>query len=395
MCNLSLRLLKFQNCIFSASALFLCASLFACAGSENSSENAARARAQSGYQALDAEMTDSQAVAENQNSSSKASNDTSGIVQSSSQEPLVVQLSKISCPEPTSFRGLGVSNSREEAVLLAQKDIAQQIQSSVKAVTLSRKTENVDALGHDSLSSKYDSKITAQAELSNAQDVKVQSTVIQGKNFGVVSCMSRTDAAKPFFASYKTLGDSMLLESATFASESHPLRKHEIYKRAFELSSRYFVVKSILEGINPNAVSSEAQSFDEAYGTMQNAYNEFRSKYSIFYKADGESRFANSLFTRISSAYSVKQSDCESGLLLVAKIDSPSCKDGGFGVNCSVTMNLTGSSCNAEPYFNLTVQVKGNGRYDENEAFERLEKNIVNGDWFAEWRKELDKWLLN
>jgi len=38
--------------------------------------------------------------------------------------------------------------------------------------------------------------------------------------------------------------------------------------------------------------------------------------------------------------------------------------------------------------------VKGNGRYEQSEAIEALQKNLNAAAWLDAWKTELDKWNL-
>ena len=100
------------------------------------------------------------------------------------------------------------------------------------------------------------------------------------------------------------------------------------------------------------------------------------------------------MFGRISAKYPVRAAQCSNGLLLKLDVAPEVCSEGSLGVSCTADLNLSGSNCEGEPYFSVHAKVKGNGRYDVNEAKERLNANIANVDWFNEWTQELDKWRL-
>lgn len=373
----------------------LCCSMFlACAGSENKeSAESARSRAHEGYAALDESVASQTSVAP------ASETNTSGFITANNEEPLIVQLSRQACQTADDLRGMGVAQTPQEALVLAQKDIASQIQSSIKAAEQSSKSQNVDVFGNEVVEASYQVKTSVLTELSNAQDAKPSATLVQGQNFGVVACMNRAAAAKPFLNEYLSLQDSIILEVAAFLSHVQPLQKKESYKRAEALFARLLSAKNVLESLNISIPAGSADAGDQtdamsAYSFMQKSYKEFLSTHTLYYRFEGESAHRNLLFTRISSSISLKEAVCETGLQLVAKISEPICREGSLGINCSAELNLTGSSCSGESYFNLNANVKGNGRYDEAEAMDRLGKNIAEGDWFMEWQKELEKWHL-
>ena len=80
--------------------------------------------------------------------------------------------------------------------------------------------------------------------------------------------------------------------------------------------------------------------------------------------------------------------------MLILNASPVSCVEKSLGLSCSENLNLIGSSCEGEMYFNINATVKGSGRYDKNEAIERLNQNISNGYWFESWSDELNKWRL-
>ena len=101
------------------------------------------------------------------------------------------------------------------------------------------------------------------------------------------------------------------------------------------------------------------------------------------------------LFERVSKNYTVRSGECNGGIKLKPSISETACAEGSLGVSCTVDISLQGESCEGNAYFSLSAKVKGTGRYDEAEAKERLNKNILEGAWFEDWTKELNKWKLN
>lgn len=330
-------------------------------------------------------------------SSSEKKAEESMATQNVPAEPLTVQLSRKVCPSASDFRGTGVAETPQAALLIAQKEIAAQISSSIESKSVMAKSQEVDALGNEIIEESYKQKTKLSTTLSNAQDAKSVETLVQGQQFGVLACMSQSDAAKPYLATYAPLKDSVMLLTAMYGQADHPLNKATAFNAARDVFTRLLSVRHIILGlgISPDELDKDKMVDPaHAFTATQQAYKDFRAGYGLHYKAETESNLYDLLFTRMSAAYNIKQSECESGLMLVAKIADPSCKEGSLGITCNTTISLTGSSCSGEPYFSLSAQVKGNGRYDEAEAMDKISKNIANGDWFTEWQKDLDKWSL-
>lgn len=365
----------------------------ACAGSSKDSDaaerakaDAARARANAAYSTLDA-STESSQVAPVQ--TQKTAPNVQGL--KTVQGNMLMALQNEYCKAENEFRGIGVADNLQAAKLAAQKDIGSQIQSSVTAETRSVTSGNTDASGKMTHAESISQNIRLNTHLENAQDAKVVSVLYNGNEYGVVACMTMANAAKPFLIDFKVLQDSLNLAVQTFEHQVHPVEKQQNYERALDLFLRYKVVKNFLNSLD-NAAGYDA-SAETSFATMQQAYVKFRSEYAIHFNAN-ESPYLNAVFAAIAKLAKIQKSECSAGLCLNAEISEPACKEGSLGISCSVNVSLSGASASGETFFNLQASVKGAGRYEEAEALEKLQKNLLNGDWAAPWKPELDKWNL-
>lgn len=297
------------------------------------------------------------------------------------------------------LRGKGVADSYQAALLIAQRDIAAQIESSVKSKTEMTQRSEVDAEGNEIVQSSYDVQSRLLTKLENAQDVKVVSSNEKDGQFIVEACMSYDDAAFPFKKKMSGLQDSVKLGISLWKTQTNPVQKNKIYKKT---KSRYVNMKAvahILEGLN--FANPAIASLDSDFEQMKNDYLQFRSNFAMYADASlmGDSlpgpQLKKLIFERISKNFPVRYSACESGLKLSLAVSPAACSEGGFGMSCSVDVTLRGESCDEEIYFNLSSKVKGGGRYDEKEALNRLEKNLSEGSWFDEWARELKKWKFD
>ena len=95
---------------------------------------------------------------------------------------LVELLQSSTCPDDD-LRGVGIAGDASTALVLAQKDIAVQIQSVVVARIEDVRRSDVDANGNELVQSSYEAKTQVLARLQNAQDAKPIATLNAGDKF--------------------------------------------------------------------------------------------------------------------------------------------------------------------------------------------------------------------
>lgn len=311
-----------------------------------------------------------------------------------SSVPLSEMLLSHACPNADYLRGQGIADNAGMALTLAKKDISAKIQSVLVAKTEETRQSNVDAAGKESIRSSYESNTQVFTRLQNAQDAKPIVTLTQAGKFGVVACMLKSDAAKPFVKELDVTQDSVALALKIFEEQTHPVIRNNAFKAAMDMYLRTLSIGTILDGLGVVYDNRVKASFESS----QQKYNAFRSQYAFYYQMDESDASVlqqrRAVFERISAKYPVRAAVCSNGLLLKLDVSPEECSEGSLGVSCTTELNLSGSNCEGEPYFSVHARVKGNGRYDMNEARTRLYANILNGDWFNEWTVELDKWRL-
>lgn len=300
-----------------------------------------------------------------------------------------ISLNSFVCPDDRGYiRGEGFGPSRDEALLSAQRQIANRIQSTVESSSNLKRVQTEDGNGTESVSSSYviDSKVFSRLE--NAQDARVVGFQGSEGEVGVVTCMSIEDAMSPFVQRFNLLQDSVLLKVAEYDGTEHPLKKMEAFKNTQDVYTRLQGNKNVLESFSyPHENRGE-----EAYASLMERYRQFKSRYAFYYNASSQDEKAVSVFARISQKYHVVAGVCQGGVLLSVNTTEPDCKDGSFGTTCSTMLTLTGTSCSGEGYFVQKTMVKGTGKYGKDEAVGRLVQNIADGEWFVLWAKVLDQW---
>jgi len=386
--------MKFLKLLFCGSLV----SVLGCAGSESAvkrhvNADDVRARASQAYNEGPVQIADdsSQKSEAQDNAKDMASN---AVSQAVSGTPLSELLQSYACPNADDLRGVGIAEDANAALLIAQKDIAAKIQSVVIAQTEQTRLSNVDASGNETLTSSFEAKTQVITRLQNAQDAKTIANLTQAGKYGVVACMQKSDAAKPFVKEASLLRDSVTLALKTFEEQKHPIVKNNAFKKARERYVRLLAVEDVLSGLGVDADNNVKAAFESA----QQNYNEFRSQFAIYYHDDNTdvsvAEQRRLIFERVSAKYPVRVSECSNGIMLILNASPVSCVEKSLGLSCSENLNLIGSSCEGEMYFNINATVKGSGRYDKNEAIERLNQNISNGYWFESWSDELNKWRL-
>jgi hypothetical protein len=364
-------------------------SLLGCAGTDSAAKrnaNADEIRANSSKAYGELEGKNVQASSENRSQQLQT------VVESSVS--LSEMLQAHACPNADDLRGQGIADNASSAVTIAQKDIAAKIQSVVIAKTEETRKSNVDAAGNETLQSSFETNTQVITQLQNAQDARSIATLTQAGKFGVVACMTKSDAAKPFVREAALLQDSVKLALKIFEEQKHPIIRNNAFKAASDMYARTLAIGTVLEGLGVKFEDKVKTDFV----SEQQKYNEFRSQYAFYYKVDDSDasimQQRRAVFERISAKYPVRVAECSNGLLLRLDVSPESCSEGSLGIACTTTLNLEGSNCDGESYFSVHAKVKGSGRYDVNEAKERLNENISKGDWFNEWAVELDKWRL-
>ena len=370
-------------------------SLLGCAGSNSAAKHSVnaddiRARASHAYDEMEpAQSTASLQKDKAQESASKAET----VVPAEPQVPLSNLLESYACPNADGLRGMGSAADANGALVIAHKEISTKIQSVVIAQTEQTRQANVDASGNETLTSSFEAKTQVITRLQNAQDAKPIVTLTQSGKYGVIACMQRADAARPFAKEAALMQDSVMLALKTFEEQKHPIVKNDAFKTAREIYVRSLAVEDVLHGLGVDVGREVKAAFDSA----QQKYNEFRSQYAFYYQDENGKNSAAQrrlVFERLSAKYPVRNAVCSNGLLLKLSVSPVDCIEKSLGLSCSATLTLNGSNCDGESYFSINAKVKGSGRYDKNEAIERLDQSISNGDWFNDWANELNKWRL-
>lgn len=307
--------------------------------------------------------------------------------------PVSHELELFNCPDGN-LRGSGVAGDYDHALESAVNQIAVQIQSTVTSTSTSQVGSDVSAEGKESITSSYERTSQVSATIKNRQDVHVLQTIARDGVVGVVACMDKNDAAKPYREDYQSARDALVSSMAVLEMTNHPLEKFANYDKMTAAYSRYRNSALVLQSLGATDNQTE---IEENYKKALEGYKEFKSRYHIYFEGSLEAEEGSKIFQELSKKVflqTVLDSACEIGLVLSLELSDPKCKEGGLGITCTEVVALNGSSCKGETYFTLGATLKGVGRFDEEEAKTKLVGSIEKGDLLADWWKELDRWIL-
>jgi Predicted metal-dependent RNase, consists of a metallo-beta-lactamase domain and an RNA-binding KH domain len=307
--------------------------------------------------------------------------------QSKKSEARIFSLEEINCPTGY-IRGSGIGESEREAMTKARADISSQIKLSITFASEQYEKQFLSE-NKEILEMEFNSQVKQATELLNAQDARLQSTKIVGDKIGVVACMSREDAAKPYLSELRQINDSLSIAIKTVLAQEHPRTKKEIAKVAENLRMRQIMAVQVLQGLGKHEELQE----NESYEKMIRNYGEFSSKFKIIWSG-GDEQISQALASKISSRYKIETGTCTYGLKLIPVSPEAFCENNSsYGPQCSFLPALEGRSCTDELYFTLRGQmVRGTGINDYNEAMRKLLAIIPNAPFWQKWFEELDRY---
>jgi hypothetical protein len=308
-------------------------------------------------------------------------------VQPKKSETIGISLEEVSCPKGF-IKGFGIGESEREAMTKARADISSQIKLSITVASEQYEKQFLSE-NKEILEMEFNSQVRQTTELLNAQDARLQSTKIIGSKIGVVACMSREDAAKPYLSELRQVNDSLSIAVKTALVQDHPRTKREAAKAAENLRMRQIMAVQVLQGLGKYVELQE----NESYEKMIMNYGEFASKFKIIWLG-GNEQTSQALASKISSRYKIETGTCTYGLKLVPVSSEVHCENNNsYGPQCSFLPALEGRSCTDELYFTLRGQmVRGTGINDYNEAMRKLLAIIPNAPFWQKWFEELDKY---
>jgi len=297
-----------------------------------------------------------------------------------------ISLEEIKCPAGY-IRGTGIGKSEQEAMTRARSDISSQIKLSITVAN--EQSEKLFLSESKEISEmEFNSQVKQTTELLNAQDARLHEKKRTGNKIGVVACMSREDAAKPYLSQLPRINDSLNLVIQTALAQNHPLAKKEAARAAENLRMRQIIAVQILQGLGKYVELQE----NGLYEKMIKDYGDFSSKFKIIW-AGGDEQISQIFAAKISSRYKIETGSCVQGIKLIPVSLDVHCENSFYGPQCSFLPAMEGRSCSDELYFTLRGQiVRGTGKNDYNDAMRKLFAIIPGAAFWQKWFEELDKY---
>ena len=301
------------------------------------------------------------------------------------------ELELISCPEGN-LRGSGLAADYEQSLNQAVSEIAIQIQSSVVSVSIIQKSSDINANGEEDIRSSYAQKSQVSAEIRNRQDVRVYERISRDNVVGVIVCMSKADAAKPYREDHQKNTNALTSAMAVLLATTHPLEMFDNYEKMTLAHDKFRESLQILQSLG---FSENADEIEKGYADAVAKFVDFKSKYKLYISGAIDSEEGKILFEHISDGLKIQSlvEPCEVGVVLNLEISPLNCREGTLGISCSESVVLHGKSCAGESYFTLSGNLKGIGRKDADEAKTKLLKNAAKSEFIAEWKKEINRWI--
>ena len=286
------------------------------------------------------------------------------------------------------FRGFGVGENENEALVEAHSALARQVNSSVN-VTMERIVSQQISNGNENLTSVYESRAVIESSLSNAHDARVVRSKRNGNKINVTVCMTKADAAKGFLERQRLLEDSLSLASNMVLNTEHPKHKNEAWRKTQMLYNDFVRIQYLLDGWG---VKSPYLA-DEIYSRAREDYRNYCRGMKVFWQGAGNECSEN-FFAILSKKIKMEKSECSGGLSLNFNC-LERCKSSSYGVECFYEPSLSIESCGSQSYSLLKTQtpIIGNDMYGEGKARERLAENLPKANFLGEWEKEVKEWV--
>ena len=312
-----------------------------------------------------------------------------------SAESEAVTVGATECPQGESLYGSGLAGSYQTALMLSQRDIAKQMDSLANSSPDRNAGMNVEQ--REMMEASLAVQQQFLSRLENPENVRVDSSVENAGKFTVTSCMAKANAAIPFKKKYAAFGDSLENLVKGLDGLEKPVEKNSAYKDVKNVYIRMMALRRILVSLG-TPVDGAA---DSLFARVNREHNALLLSNSFFYKKQAlpsdtpdSDKIQMQVFSRISRDYRVQQTECKVGVKLLIDVCPVVCETANVGVACSADIHLKGETCQGEQAFELNSKVTAIGAGSEQEVMESLGQEVSGGNWFDEWRNDLNKWSL-
>jgi hypothetical protein len=294
-------------------------------------------------------------------------------------------LEEVSCPNADDFRGSGVGNSESEALAQARSNMALEHFSQKLKSDVQISGRNIDGVASTNTATSIDQK----AALTNAQDARIAHKKQSGNKIGIVVCMSKADAAKPYIQRQSLLLDSLEFITASGLKATHPKQKNETRNKANAIWARMFANNGLLKSWGMESDISRAKDLHDA---VEYDYKDYCQTAKLHWNPERETPYSEIVFSKLSGSVKMEKSPCNGrGISLVYKGTEPSCSV-KFGLNtCDYAQSLSVSACDGTEYLQLKSDVMG-AHQKPDFALEKLQGNLKSAEFWSQWMQEIKQW---
>ncbi|MCF0222650.1 MAG: hypothetical protein HUK20_00120 [Fibrobacter sp.] len=304
-------------------------------------------------------------------------------------QPTLMQKMRNTYCNATSLQGSGIGDDELQAREAAYLQISMQIKSSIN---FNQKTRNTAAMvdGEESIQRDYSMSAETETRLVNAEAVKIVLNVTEGSKTGIVACLERDDAVKPYVKMMSDYRDSINMAGFEVVNNNHPIKKKEAYGRMLGYYAKSDFARGVVEGLGKTADGAATLG-----DSVLTDYRNYKLSYGLSVEnISEESPIAIKLVETFQNVVSFEEAR-PNGVKVVFSSDEPVCNEGSFGINCQAKIGMKicpvlGESC----YVEYSEEVKGVGR-DEEDSRQKVVKNIdAQSSIIKKWTDEISKWKL-
>jgi len=301
---------------------------------------------------------------------------------STPKESLYEILEKEQCPQGN-FRGWGIADGEMAAIDLAKVKIASEMQD-----TISVQSKYINEVIDEKDKTYFINQISRNYSINNASDAKIKFKKQQGKEIGVVACMSKADAAKSFLERQRLLEDSLSLASNSAVSTEHPKHKNEAWHKTQMLYNDFVRIQYLLEGWGVRS----PYLADEIYSRAREDYRNYCGDAKLHWNPEKETYYSDIAFSKLSGSIKMEKSPCNGrGISLAYKGTEPECS-AKFGLNtCSYANSLSLNACDGTEYLQLKSDAMG-AHQKLDFAVEKLQSNFKSAEFWNQWIQEIKQW---
>jgi len=294
-------------------------------------------------------------------------------------------LDGVSCPNADDFRGAGIGNSENEALAQARSNMAleyfsQKLKSNVKI-----SGQNINEVAKSSTKTNIDQ----EAALANAQDAKLHFSTRKGNQTGVIACMKREDAAKPYIHKQNLLLDSLEFTAATELKTNHPKQKSDARDKANLFWARMLANNELLKSWK---IENDITRAKDIHDAVEDDYKDYCQSAKLHWFSELETSYSEIGFSKLSGSIKIEKSPCDGrGYLLAYKDSEPECVM-KYGLNtCTYGLSLSVVACSGTEYLRLKNEAVG-AHQKLDFALDKLQGNLKSAGFWNQWIQEIKQW---